>query len=194
MDARTGIPRGMGVRSMVTMFQNCTRILSDPKKAAMHVQARERIEAINAEWLRRRGTRIRVQDRFVWPSTEAKGGDGSLNTEEWIKEGLLHLMGYQVGLSNTATQAWRESLLSEIFACQVPPVFPDEYIREWAEPGSVGRLQKMAETLAALTRNARRRRDARMGSAIKDWESDLEFLYYEFYVEKFSFAWPTTKV
>jgi hypothetical protein len=160
----------------------------------MHARARTLIDAINAEWRRRMGTRIHVKGLFVWPSTEAKGGKGGLNPEEWIKEGLLHLMGYHVGANSTGPQAWRERLLSEIFACQVPPVFPDEYVSDWAEPTSVGRLQKMAETLAALTRNARRRRDAQMDSAIKDWESDLEFLYYEYYVGKFHFAWPTTKI
>ena len=58
--------------------------------------------------------------------------------------------------------------------------------------GSAQRLRKLAETIAALTRNAKRRRDSIMATAIEHWEQDLEFLYYEFYVEKFYFGWPTT--
>lgn len=179
---------------MAVMFRNCTRILADPKQSASHEAARARIDAINAEWLRRRLNHTQHAERFQWPSTDARAGWGGLNSEEWIEEGLLRFMGYRVGTSSTATSAWRERLLSEIFSCHVPPVFPDEYIDRWAEPGSVGRLRKMADTLAALTRNARRRRDAQMDAAIKEWESDLEFLYYEYYVGKFHFAWPTSKI
>lgn len=194
MIAVAGLPPGMKVRNMVTMFQNCSRILADPSKAPMHERARMLIAAINSEWLERRLNRVQLGDRFTWPSTDARSGQGGLSTEEWIKEGLLQFMGYKVGLNSYSTARWRERLLSEIFACHVPPVFPDEYIQAWGEPRSVGRLRKLAETLAAFTRNARRRRDAHMDSAIKDWESDLEFLYYEYYVGKFNFAWPTTKV
>jgi hypothetical protein len=52
----------------------------------------------------------------------------------------------------------------------------------------------MAETIAALTRNARRRRDQKMNAAIRDWEMDLDFLYWEYYVEKFKFDWPNSKI
>jgi hypothetical protein len=194
-DARPLIPPGISVRNMMTMFQNRARVLSDPSRSAMHDRARRLIAAINSEWLHRRGTRIREDQYFIWQSTNTrKGHGGGLDSEAWIKEGLLQFMGYQVGMENKASQAWRERLLGEIFACHTLPVFPDDYIQEWSAPSSVGRLRKMAETLASLTRNARRRRDARMDSAIKDWESDLEFLYYEYYVGKFNFAWPTTKI
>ena len=33
-----------------------------------------------------------------------------------------------------------------------------------------------------------------MQSAIKDWEQDLEFLYMEYYVSRFHFAWPDSKI
>lgn len=153
-----------------------------------------RIEAINSEWLHRRFTRTQTEGRFIWPSTDAKRGRGVLDPEQWIKEGLLSFMGYHVGLGSCATKAYREILLSAVFACHVPPVFSDEYIREWGQAKSAGRLQKMAEALAAFTRNARRQRGNHMDSAIRDWESDLEFLYYEYYIGKFDFAWPTTKI
>jgi hypothetical protein len=52
----------------------------------------------------------------------------------------------------------------------------------------------MAETIASFVRNAKRRRDAHMGSAIKDWEADLEFLYFGYYVDRFHFAWPSGSV
>ena len=33
-----------------------------------------------------------------------------------------------------------------------------------------------------------------MATAIKRWEGDLEYLYYEFYVGHFSFSWPKLKI
>lgn len=52
----------------------------------------------------------------------------------------------------------------------------------------------MAETIAALVRNAKHRRDTRMKAAIRDWEQDLKQLHDESYVGTFSFGWPTTMV
>ncbi|SUQ33785.1 hypothetical protein [Vibrio vulnificus] len=48
----------------------------------------------------------------------------------------------------------------------------------------------MAETLAALTRNAKRKNQS-MGAAIRDWEDDLQWLkdrYYEQYQDHWK--WP----
>ncbi len=103
-------------------------------------------------------------------------------------------MGYHVGIAKGLNSAYRERILSEIFVMVIPPVFFQDYMTEWSAPGTSMRLQKMAETIAALTRNARRRRDARMQSAIKDWESDLEFLYFNYYVGHFRFVWPVGKI
>jgi hypothetical protein len=73
-------------------------------------------------------------------------------------------------------------MLDQIFQSQIPPVFPSVYLNEWGQPRSVKRLKKMAETIAALTRNAKRRRDSRMKTAIRDCENDLNYLYHEYYV------------
>lgn len=74
MIAVAGLPPGMKVRNMVTMFQNCSRILADPSKAPMHERARMLIAAINSEWLERRLNRVQLGDRFTWPSTDARSG------------------------------------------------------------------------------------------------------------------------
>jgi hypothetical protein len=182
----------MDVRQTVTLWQNAQRILRDPGKKQMHEQARSVITAIYADWSSR-ATRPSTEP-FNWPMTEAACGNGTLATECWEPEGLLKYMGYRVGLGASSSRQARESVLAGIFECVVPPVFERSYIKEWATPKSPARLQKMAETIAALTRNAKRRRDARMGSAIKDWEQDLEFLYYEYYVGHFRFAWPAVTV
>jgi hypothetical protein len=183
----------MAIRDTVTVWQNTQRILADPKNSGMHQHAKEVLAAVYTEWARRGQLRLK-QEGFKWPTTEARTGRFGIDTEEWEKEGLLQYMGYHVGIAKGLNSAYRERILSEIFVMVIPPVFFQDYMTEWSAPGTSMRLQKMAETIAALTRNARRRRDARMQSAIKDWESDLEFLYFNYYVGHFRFVWPVGKI
>jgi hypothetical protein len=187
------IPK-MKIRETVNLWQNAIRILEDPKQKSQHSSARKVLNAIGAEWERRRRTPLEEDDRFDWPSTHADPGSGFPDTDDWIQEGVLQYMGYRVGDTDGERQAIRQRILSEIFSGSIPPVFPRQYLDEWGQPSSVGRLRKLAETIAALTRNAKRRRDDTMRSAIRDWERDLEFLYYEYYVGKFHFAWPSSSV
>ncbi len=66
----------------------------------------------------------------------------------------------------------------------------EEYIAQWAKPSSAGRLKKMAETLAALIRNAKRK-SVDMSVPIRNWEDDLQWLkdrYYEQYQDQWK--WP----
>jgi hypothetical protein len=51
----------------------------------------------------------------------------------------------------------------------------------------------LAETIAALTRNAKGRQFANMKQAIADWEADLEYLRTTIYVGRFHFDWPRTE-
>jgi hypothetical protein len=54
------------------------------------------------------------------------------------------------------------------------------------------RLHKLANTLAALTRNAKRRDTVSLSKAVDDWERDLAFLHDRYYVNFFRFGWPET--
>lgn len=69
----------------------------------------------------------------------------------------------------------------------VPPAFPSANMDEWGDPASAVRLRKLAETIAAVTRNVKRHRDARMGTAIQHSEQDLRYLHAELYVGRFGF-------
>jgi len=182
----------MKIRDTVGLWQNALRVLSDQDKSRLHAEARQVIEVINAEWVRRRRGPVDPDEIFDWPTTDAEPGAGGLNTEDWIKKGVFHFLGYRVGNTDGEPQRVREHILAHIFSGPIPPVFPTFYLDEWAHPNSAARLQKMAETIAALTRNARRRRDSVMNAAIRDWERDLDFLYWEYYVGKFQFAWPAS--
>lgn len=182
---------GMSMRETVDLWRNAIRILTDRKRLREHEAANRVLEAIDLEWRRRRAD-PNLDGIFAWPSTEARPGNGGLDTEDWIKEGLLQYVGYRVGSTNGEQRRVRERILAELFGGHLPPAFPTTYLDDWGTPGSAARLQKIAETIAALTRNARRRRDSRMAAAIRDWESDLEYLYCEFYMGKFYFAWPNS--
>lgn len=173
---------------------NCLGKLDDTKQRRYHQQASQIKRLINEE-LARRGKTGNLKDFFKWPSTEAHGGSGTIVTEQWQKDGLLSFMGYHVGESSDLAPRMRQLLLADIFYVVLPriPIFPDSYLRQFGSPKSAQRLQKMAETIAAFIRNAKRR-GSKMNTAIKDWEHDLDFLYCNYYVAHFHFEWPSTKI
>jgi hypothetical protein len=184
----------MRLADTVTLWRNALRILHDAAKQSQHAQASLVLDAIRREWTARRGRPLVPGDYFHWPGTDARSGYRELDTEQWLKHGVLQFVGYKVGNLEGEPQGVRERILSELFSGPIPPAFPPAYLNEWGKPGSSARLRKMADTIAALTRNAKRRRDARMMMAIRDWERDLEYLYLELYVGHFQFDWPLTTI
>jgi hypothetical protein len=186
--------REMPMRSIVSLWENAISTLADPKRKKFCFQTRQVIDAINVEWNRRRNAGVSADDFFEWPTTEAEIGNGVISTRGWLESGMLQYLGYRVGSTYGKDDRTRKALLREIFVGVLPPVFPDGYMNEWAEPGSPRRLHKMAECIAAFARNAKRRRDRKMGVAVNQWEDDLEYLYYEYYVGKFHFAWPSANL
>jgi len=184
----------LDLREILQLWRNCVVALADGRRAHMHRDARDILEGIGREWLARRLKPYDPGEFFKWPSTDAKPGSGGIVTKEWLPEGMLQLMGYSVGRTSDLSSTHRNLLLSEVFRGQLPPAFPAQYMKQWGHPETAGRLRNMAETIAALTRNARRRRDSRMEVAIRHWEDDLRFLYDRFYLGKFQFGWPVSTV
>lgn len=180
----------MSMRDTVALWRNAIRILADDEQRPKHAEAQKALDAINGEWARRR--REPSDEKFPWPTTVATIGSGGIETAGWIEEGVLKFVGYSVGNTNREPQRIRERILSELFRGTIPPVFPSAYLDEWGDPLSVCRLRKMAETIAAFARNGKRQRRSRMAAAVRDWEHDLDYLYREYYVEKFHFDWPSS--
>ena len=158
------------------------------------VSARDRADAIEREWLRIADLPEDHPDYFKWPSTEAPMGHGGLGFSNWEAMGMLAYIGYKVGAGSPLVDEQRRALLLRIFAMNLPPLNGPDYLREWGAPSSPSRLRKMAESVAALARNAKRRRNASWQIAINHWETDLRFLRARLYVGKFGFgwAWPVT--
>ena len=133
-------------------------------------------------------------DYFPWPNTAALGGKGNLSTAVFTtKEGLLSYCGYKVGANGLPLDP-RRKILDAIFLAQLPPIDDPAYRAQWGEPRSAKRLQKLAETMAAFVRNAKRRDAARMEKSIREWETDLAYLKRRYYDNRFSFPWPPTVI
>ena len=128
-----------------------------------------------------------------WPSTEVFPGTGQLSNPDWPKTGLLKHMGYEVG-ENGKDVFTRRGILQIVFdSIGLPQVMSFEYMQEWGQGRSSVRLQKMANVIASMVRNFKRRENPRpYRKAINDWESDLEWLKSRFYSGRFSFRWPGT--
>jgi len=183
---------GKKMYQIMRLWANVIEVLGNSNKEEQHDNGRQILKAIHHEWKRRGRNPPDPDDFFKWPSTEAQAGRGRIFAQGWIEDGVLSYMGYRVGSTNGRPTNTRHRILTQIFEGPLPPVFEARYLLEWSEEGSSARLQKMAETIAALTRNAKRRDSAKMWGAIRDWENDLKFLYHEYYVERFGFAWPSS--
>ena len=129
---------------------------------------------------------------FEWPTTSTTLTYGQLEDDVFPLEiGVLRTIGYAVGLTNGLQPDARRILLSNFFTAT--PHLPAEHPQagEWGGPNSAARLLKLANTIAAHTRNAKRRRH-RPEVAIADWESDLAFLKCTYFDGELQFQWPST--
>ncbi len=145
-------------------------------------------DQVRREWIRQ----LRRRAKFPWPTTNAPIGIHGLGDVFKYKEGLLSYVGYRVGNEGEPERV-RQSILDWVFHNHLPNVKFKSYMLEWGDPESVTRLRKMAQTLAALTRNNKRNTHADYSVTIQNRESDLKYLYEEYYVGRFQFVWPSLK-
>ncbi|MFV3332642.1 hypothetical protein ACNFIA_17020 [Pseudomonas sp. NY15437] len=146
------------------------------------------IEPVAADW------RAYLLDYLKWPRTDAPVGLGALFDAEWVTAGMLAHHGYHVGQSGAPLHT-RLRILDQLLISDLNETpFSATYLREWGAPGGLVRLLKMANTIAALCRNAKRK-PGNFGAAIDDWESDLKHLHdthFVQYLKQSLGTWPTT--
>ncbi|MER8748077.1 hypothetical protein NKH57_02180 [Mesorhizobium sp. M1050] len=176
---------------LIVLWSNAVKVLAAPSKAAEHERARQVIGAVETAW---DALDRRTDEEFAWPNTEVRGGPGTSTVPELRSEGILSYLEYRVGKTAGLPAVVRHSILARVFEGKLPRVFDAEYMRGWGSPGSAQRLRKMAESLAAFARNAKRSDQDRLDEAIRQWEQDLEFLHDRYYVGRFGFGWPTTSI
>jgi hypothetical protein len=149
------------------------------------------LEVLNAVVAGRKPAEIEVPSGgyFRWPSTKADGLSSSSIDAPEHDLGVLGAMGYRVGLKGLDT-ALRRSLLGTVYHKRLQVNLPGDYLEEWGQPQTARRLKKLANTLASLTRNMKRR-ERPSQEAIEQWQADLEFLRKSFYVGRYDFKWPS---
>jgi hypothetical protein len=125
-------------------------------------------------------TELKSEKPFSWPPITAEPADG-----------MLKLCGYKVGL-NGLPENQRRQILDNVFLHFLPSIDDVSYLGEWGQPGTAKRLRKLAESIAAFTRNAKRRNSGNFNKAIQNWEADLAYLKRTYYEEQFNFHWPRT--
>ncbi|RWX60992.1 hypothetical protein [Mesorhizobium sp. M2A.F.Ca.ET.039.01.1.1] len=158
---------GLEMEKLHGIWRNATKMLADPTKSAWHADIAQLIETVGKEWERRAGLPTNPEDWFRWPGTDASPADGGLKLSGALKEGMFSYLEYHVGRTNGEASPVRQSILARIFESSLPPVFPKDYMAQWGQNKSAQRLKKMAETIAALTRNFKRMNDDRYDEAIK---------------------------
>jgi len=162
--------------------------LLEAKKKEDYQLKKELEEIENTKRLRRN-----LEGYFDWPLTDAPASRHSFTGDHYFyKEGLLSFIGYRVGRNGTP-QNIRHQLLDCVFHNELPNVDSPEYMEEWDEPRTANRLKKLAESMAAFTRNAKRKMNSDYSIAVEEWEDDLEYLYRKYYVGYFRFSWPSNE-
>lgn len=172
---------------LVRRLQNVFRVLSRPGDERQE-QAIKLRQEISSAW----GTLAAQNNWFPWPTTITSVGTRRLKCIDWRPNGMLSYLGYHVGETQQTSRHMRRHILEYVFEYQLPPLDSHDYYLEWGQPQTAQRLRKLANTLAALTRNAKRRNGISYAKAIGDWEDDLRFLREKYYFGFFHFWWPAT--
>ena len=156
------------------------------------VEARHRLNLIEAEWDRRRSLKPGEPDYFPWPSTEIGAAAAATKSSaiNLYEKGMLGCLGYQVGVSSPLTGAQRARLLGQVFLMRLPPLNDLKYMTSWGQPSTGPRLHKIAECLATFVKNAKRRSGDSFYTAIAHWEADLLHMRRQYYDGRFDFLWP----
>ena len=132
------------------------------------------------------------ETQFAWSTTRTNASSQNLSSNVFkYEEGLLKHYGYKVGISGLS-QRERWEILDRVFSQPLLQIDNAAYLSEWGEPKSAKRLQKIADSIAAFTRNTKRRNRSSFSKAIQDWETDLTYLKRTYYNNYFSFQYPRT--
>lgn len=173
---------------LVALWRNSLRILNDARQTNRHESAKRILAAVEERW-----SNLTLGDEeFLWPTTEIGQSRGATRGIAFRGEGMLSYLEYRVGKTYGLSSVERQAILERVFKGKLPAVFDPTYMAEWGAPKSALRLRKMAESLAAFVRNAKRNDELKLNEAIRQWEQDLLFLYERYYVGKFGFGWPIT--
>jgi len=134
---------------------------------------------------------------FDWPSANVILGDTGVHDvgqESWPKIGMMKHMGYSVGQSSRLSESQRQSILRIVYmSANLPQVKDAAYVREFGDPNTAKRLQKIANFLSSMAKQQKRKATP-SDISIARWEADLAWLHDTFYRGHYRFSWPDTFV
>lgn len=133
---------------------------------------------------------------WSWPviHTPPDGGTGGF-TGTFREYSALKMFGYTVGKKEGWPQTKRQRFLANFMEMELPPIVAATFGDDYGRPLSATRLRKMANVIASNASNFYRNDPVRYQAAIEDWEADLEFLKFKYYIGKgLAFEpWPASR-
>jgi hypothetical protein len=114
------------------------------------------IRDIQSEWQRRRGQ-----------------GDAVVDYDR-PERGLLAALGYHVGHNQGQSSEVRRLILKYVLEGELPMIHSAEYMKEWGEPNSSTRFQKLARFLGNMVEGNQAKPNSQL--AVKQWREDLDWL------------------
>jgi len=154
-------------------------------------RGRKKARELRADSLSRLANLAKEGEYFTWPDTAAVPGEGAIDgVTDWPSRGILRFLGYSTGVSAPSASE-RRAILDDAFLKPLPNVNSAEYMKSFGSPGSAVRLKRLAQSIASFTKNAKKKSQPSLGTAIEQWEGDLEYLRTKFYVGRYDFPWPT---
>lgn len=148
---------------------------------------------INKEYLE--DWRSVVTKYLKWPTTDAPQSLVDLISDGWVTSGVLSFYSYHVGEEGEPVHQ-RKMALNKILSAKLDgKIFNKNYINQWGNCNSIERLMKLATTIAALCRNAKRSKFNYL-KATSEWEDDLAYLKEKYFDQQLNLEakkWPSTK-
>lgn len=180
------VPSGFRPAQLLSAIEDCLR---NPSRREIHTPTGEDPDTYLVS-----SASSNVPGCPEWPEEAELSESAALSANHFAHStGLLTFMGYHVGQGSPLLPPRRREILQYILLGRLPNVNDRLYMQEWGEPGTDHRLRKLANTLATLARNARRRRSESWHQAIYEWEEDLRFIkqtYYDTHAR--DWRWPET--
>lgn len=99
---------------------------------------------------------------------------GGVDYDKFVAESPLTRLGYRVGKARGLPVAERQEILRRALNDFLPNVRSSEYVASWGGPGTTLRYQRICSHLRLLIE--RSEGNPRMRQAVREWNSDLEWL------------------
>ena len=138
------------------LWGNCRNALENSGSTKRHEKANELIAHIKSEWNRR--------------IADAEQGDYPVTRPQ---KGMMSRLGYHVGEVEGLLPGARRKIIDLVMVEQLPFFHSPMYVKEWGEPKSSERYQKLESFFEGMLNGYY---SGDMDRAKDEWSKDLEYL------------------